>query len=108
MWHQSCRGVPTDDKLLNPFESDNPVADSEEVAVMRYTNAGPRITSTERLERVCSLMSCGLVTDSITGKISHVHFMTAMIADYDKKNLVVTSAAVAQIPPRHWHPAHKR
>ena len=65
---------------------------------MRYTNAWPRMTSTERLECVSSLVGRGLVTDSMTGKISHVHFLAAMVADYVKKNLVVTSAAVAQIP----------
>ena len=39
-----------------------------------------------------------LVTDSMPGKISHVHFLAAMVADHVKKNLIVTSADVAQIP----------
>ena len=88
----------TEAKFLNPFENDNPAAGDEEVAVMRYTDAWLRMTSTERLECVSSLVGRVLVTDSMPGKISHVHFLAAMVADYVKKNLVVTSAAVAQIP----------
>ena len=65
---------------------------------MRYIDAWLRMTSTERLECVSSLVGRVLVTDSMPGKISHVHFLAAMVADYVKKNLVVTSAAVAQIP----------
>ena len=65
---------------------------------MRYIDAWLRMTSTERLECVSSLVGRVLVTDSMPGKISHVHFLAAMVADYVKKNLVVTSADVAQIP----------
>ena len=95
---RAAEKLQAEGKILNPFESNNPAAGNEEVAVMRYTNAWPRMTSTERLECVSSLVGRGLVTDSMTGKISHVHFLAAMVADYVKKNLVVTSAAVAQIP----------
>ena len=65
---------------------------------MRYIDAWLRTTSTERLECVSSLVGRVLVTDSMPGKISHVHFLAAMVADHVKKNLIVTSADVAQIP----------
>ena len=65
---------------------------------MRYMNAWPRLTSTERLECMSSLVSRVLVTDSMLGKTRYVHFLAAMVADYVKENLIVTSANIAQIP----------
>ena len=85
-------------KFLNPFENDSPAVGSEEVAVMQYIDAWLRMTSTEQLECVSALVGRVLVTDSMPGKINHVHFLAAMVADYVKKGLVVTSADVAQIP----------
>ena len=32
------------------------------------------------------------------GKLNHVHFLAAMVADHVKKGLIVTSADIAQIP----------
>ena len=89
-------------KLLNPFENDNPAAGNEEVAVMRYTDVWLRMTSTERLECLSSLVGRG------PGKISHVHFLAAMVADYVKKNLIVTSDAAAQIPRQALAPRAQR
>ena len=65
---------------------------------MRYMNAWPIMTSTERLECMSSLVSRILVTDSMLAKTRHVHFLAAMVASYVKKNLSVTSADIAQIP----------
>ena len=85
-------------KFLNPFEHDKPEAGNEEAAVMQYMEAWLKMPSTARLKCVSALVGRVLVTDSMPGKISHVHFLAAMVADYVKKNLVVTSADVAQIP----------
>ena len=65
---------------------------------MRYMNAWPRMTSTERLECMSSFVSRVLVTDSMLGETRHAHFSAAMVADYVKRNLSVTSADMAQIP----------
>ena len=65
---------------------------------MQYMEAWLKMPSTARLKCVSALVGRVLVTDSMPGKISHVHFLAAMVADYVKKNLVVTSADVAQIP----------
>ena len=54
-----------------------------------------------------ALVKCILGIISISGKINHVHFLTAMIADHTKKSPSVTSADVAQVHARHWHPAPK-
>ena len=57
------------------------------------------MTATEQREFVSSLVGRVLVTDSMPGNISHAHFLAAIVADYVKeKNLVVTSAHIAQIP----------
>ena len=85
-------------KFLNPRSKCQPAAGDEEVAVMRHIDAWLRTTSTERMECVSSLVGRVLVTDSMPGKISPVHFLAAMVADHVKKNLIVTSADVAQIP----------
>ena len=96
-----CCGIRTAEKFqakaecLNPFEDDK----SEEVAVLKYIDAWLRMTSTEQLECVSSLVGRVLVTDSMPGNISHAHFLAAMVADYVKeKNLVGTPAHIAQIP----------
>ena len=54
-----------------------------------------------------ALVKCILGTFSIPGKINHVHFLTAMVADHTKKSPSVTSADVAQVHARHWYPAPK-
>ena len=84
-------------EFLPPFENSNPAAGDGEIALMRYTDTWIKMTSTKRLEYVCSLMDHGLVADSMPGEISHVDFLSAMAADYGKENLIVTSAAVALI-----------
>ena len=82
-----CCGIRTAEKFqakaecLNPFEDDK----SEEVAVLKYIDAWLRMTSTEQLECVSSLVGRVLVTDSMPGNISHAHFLAAMVADYVKE-----------------------
>ena len=85
-------------KFLNPFENNEPAAGNEEVAVMQCTDVWLRITSAERLECVSSLVGRVLTTDGMPGKTSHVYLLAAMAADCVKRNLVVTLAAVAQVP----------
>ena len=85
-------------KCLNPLEKDRPAAGVEEFAVMQYVGAWLRMTSTEQLACVNTLVERVLVTGSMPGKINHVHFLAAMVAGHVKEGLVVTSADVAQIP----------
>ena len=88
----------TEAKFLNPFERDNPEAGNEEVVVMQYMDTWLKMPSTARLKCVNSLVGRILVTDSMPGKISHVHFLAAMVAEYVKRNLVATAADIAHIP----------
>ena len=106
MRHPSRRKIPVKGGVLEPFEGDK----SEEVAVLKYIDAWSRMTSTEQLEYVSSLVGRVLVTDSTPGNISHAHFLAAMVADYVKeKNVVLgpvfpgTPAHIDQIP--HAEPA---
>ena len=82
--HQAAARFQSKAELLNPFEGDK----SDEVAVLKYTDAWLRTTSTERRECVSSLVGRVLVTDSTPGSISHAHFLAAMVADYvEEKNI---------------------
>ena len=56
------------------------------------------MTSTVQLECMSALVRRILVIGSMLGKINHVHFLAAMVADHIKKGLIVTSADIAQIP----------
>ena len=85
-------------KFLNPFESNDTAVEVEAFAVMQYIEAWLKLTSTEQLECVSALVGRVLVTDSMPGKLNHVHFLAAMVADHVRKGLIVTSADVAQIP----------
>ncbi len=95
----------TEAKFLNPFEDDK----SGEIAVMMYIDAWSRMTSTEQLECVSSLVGRVLVTDSMSDNISHAHFLAAMVVDHAKKEkVVVTSAHKAQIPHEGLTPSARR
>ena len=61
LWHQNCREVPDKSKFLNPFEGDK----SGEIAVMMYIDAWSRMTSTEQLECVSSLVGHVLVVEAL-------------------------------------------
>ncbi len=52
---------------------------------MRYTDTWLGMTSTEQLVCVSSLVDPGLVVVNIPGKISHVHFLAAMVVDYGRE-----------------------
>ena len=57
----------------------------EVYAVMQYIEARLKMTSTEQLECVSALVGRVLVTDSMPGKLNHVHFLAAMVADHVKR-----------------------
>ena len=52
---------------------------------MRYTDTWLGMTPTEQLVCVSSLVDPGLVVVNIPGKISHVHFLAAMVVDYGRE-----------------------
>ena len=95
---RAAQKLQAEAKFVNPFEGDILAAGIEEVAAMQYIDAWLRMTSTEQLACVSTLLGCVLVPDSMPGKISHVHSMAAMVADYVKEGIVVTSADVTQAP----------
>ena len=107
----ACCGIRTAERwqskaaFLNPFEGDR----GEEVAILKYIIAWSRMTSTEQLVFVSSLVGRVLVTNSMPGSISHAHFVAAMVADYVKKEniswdqLSEISTHINQIP--HAEPA---
>ena len=82
--HQAAARFQSKAEFLNPFEGDK----NDEVAVLRYTGAWLRTTSTERRECMSSLVGRVLVTDSTPGSISRAHCLAAMVADYvEEKNI---------------------
>ena len=66
-----------------------------------------RLTSTEQLEYVSALVIRALVTYSMPGKISHVHFLAARVADH-VKGPIVTQQTLHKFHARHWNPAPKQ
>ena len=95
---KAAQRFQTEARFLNPFEVGESAVGVEVVAVMRYIEAWLKMTSIEQLECVSALVGRVLVTDSMPGKRSHVHFLAAMVADHVKRGLIVTSADIAQIP----------
>ena len=58
--HQAAARFQSKAEILNPFEGDK----SDEVAVLKYTDAWLRTASTERRECVSSLVGRVPITDS--------------------------------------------
>ena len=82
---------------MNPFEVVQSAVGVEVVAVMRYIEAWLKMTSIVQLECVSALVGRVLVTNSMPGKRSHVHFLAATFADHVRRGLIATSADITQI-----------